>query len=104
MAEPDILDAGQLLNRLQRQAQTRRQFVGWGAGGLGAFFLNAAEAKTAPAGEALNFARDPSTPLSVLPPQFAPKVKRVIYLHMGGAPGPAGIVRPKAGADTVQRT
>ncbi|HEY5083215.1 MAG TPA: DUF1501 domain-containing protein, partial [Rhizomicrobium sp.] len=44
----------------------------------------ASHANTDPA--ALSFARDPSTPLSVLPPQFAPKVKRVIYLHMGGSP------------------
>jgi hypothetical protein len=30
--------------------------------------------------------RDPSKPLQVLPPNFAPKAKRVIYLHMAGAP------------------
>src|SRR6185312_16945002 len=83
MTEPN--DTGQYLELLRRQAQTRRQFVGLGAGGLGAFFLNDAFAKTAPAG-GLNFARDPSTPLSVLPPQFPAKAKRVIYLHMGGAP------------------
>src|SRR5580692_5098424 len=76
-----------LIDLLQRQARTRRQFVALGAGGLGAFFLNAANAKTLPAVSAgLNFTRDPSTPLSVLPPPFAAKAKRVIYLHMGGAP------------------
>jgi len=85
MTEPK--DTGQYLEFLQRQAQTRRQFVGLGAGGLGAFFLHAANAKTVTeASTGLKFVRDPSTPLSVLPPQFPAKVKRIIYLHMGGAP------------------
>jgi hypothetical protein len=76
-----------LLQRLDRLAQTRRQFVGWGAGGLGAFFMNTAYAAQQPsASTGLSFRRDPSTPLSVLPPQFPAKVKRIIYLHMGGAP------------------
>ncbi|HEX2761922.1 MAG TPA: hypothetical protein VHM27_15465, partial [Rhizomicrobium sp.] len=59
-----------LLRLLDIQADTRRRFLGWGMGGLGAFFLNDAMAK-APAGQnaALDFRRDPSTPLSVLPPQ-----------------------------------
>jgi len=75
-----------LLQRLDRLAQTRRQFVGWGAGGLGAFFMNTAYAAQQPlASTGLSFRRDPSTPLSVLPPQFPAKVKRIIYLHMGGA-------------------
>jgi hypothetical protein len=93
MTRPQDLNTEQVLELLQRQAQTRRQFVGWGAGGLGALFMNAAMAKqqggTALGGAdpaALNFARDPSTPLSVLPPQFAARAKRVIYLHMGGSP------------------
>ena len=34
----------------------------------------------------LDFTRDPSSPLSVLPPQFAARAKRIIYLHMAGAP------------------
>ena len=77
----------ELLEDMHRLAQTRRQFVGWGAGGLGAFFMNAALAAQQPTSSAgLSFKRDPSTPLSVLPPQFPAKVKRVIYLHMGGAP------------------
>ena len=76
-----------LLRLLNMEADTRRRFLGAGLGGLGAFFLNDALAK-APAGQnaALDFRRDPSTPLSVLPPQFPAKAKRVIYLHMGGAP------------------
>jgi hypothetical protein len=89
MSEPTSDD--RLAEYLKVQAQTRRQFAGWGAGGLGAFFMNSALAKapvphanTDPS--ALNFTRDPATPLSVLPPQFRAKVKRVIYLHMGGSP------------------
>jgi hypothetical protein len=77
-----------LTEYLKVQADTRRQFLGWGAGGLGAFFMNSAMAAPAPKidSAALNFVRDPATPLSVLPPQFRAKVKRVIYLHMGGSP------------------
>src|SRR6201996_7800562 len=76
-----------LLRLLNMEADTRRRFLGWGMGGLGAFFLNNAMAK-APAGQsaALDFRRDPSPHLSVCPPQFPAKAKRVIYLHMGGAP------------------
>lgn len=32
----------------------------------------------------LNLTRDPTTPLSPLPPQLPAKARRVIYLHMGG--------------------
>ena len=34
----------------------------------------------------LDFTRDASSPLAALPPQFPAKVRRVIYLHMAGAP------------------
>src|SRR5256885_12646031 len=34
----------------------------------------------------LDFTRDPKSPLAALPPQFAAKARRVIYLHMAGAP------------------
>src|SRR5205807_8011637 len=34
----------------------------------------------------LDLPRDPKSPLAALPPQFAPRAKRVIYLHMAGAP------------------
>ena len=49
-------------------------------------FSERGQRSTPPVSAGLNFTRDPSTPLSVLPPQFAAKVKRVIYLHMGGSP------------------
>src|SRR2546429_3517729 len=77
------------------QAQTRRNFLrSWGRG-LGTVFMGTLAAKfatsantaaTAAASPELDFTRDPSTPLSVLPPQFAAKARRVIYLHMAGAP------------------
>jgi hypothetical protein len=76
------------LNHCKLEADTRRQFLGWGMGGLGAFFLNDALAapKSAATVAALPVRRDPATPLTVLPPPFAPKARRVIYLHMGGSP------------------
>ena len=78
------------------QAQTRRLFLRNLSAGVGTIFMGAAAQHFAPAVRAgetgldgnpgLDFMRDPSSPLSVLPPQFAPRAKRVIYLHMAGAP------------------
>lgn len=72
------------------EAQTRRHFLSGCATGLGAMFmatlapgLRAAESTGA---RRLNFTRDASSPLSILPPQFAAKARRVIYIHMNGAP------------------
>src|SRR5262245_40142744 len=66
------------------QAQTRRHFLLGGAAGLGALFLSTTRA--AGGKPRLDFSRNPVSPLSSLPPQFAPKARRVIYLHMAGAP------------------
>lgn len=70
------------------QAQTRRHFLTTCATGLGAMFMASTEAAELAAGGVprLDFTRDPKSPLSPLPPQFAPKARRVIYLHMAGAP------------------
>ncbi len=70
------------------QNQTRRTFLKGAAGLGGALFLNQlAGIQTAgAAGAHLDFSRDPKSPLSPLPPQFPAKAKRVIYLHMAGAP------------------
>jgi hypothetical protein len=78
------------------QSQTRRHFLDQCATGLGSLFLGtmggvAPRLARAAAGEAggelqLDFRRDPARPLSPLPPQFAPKARRVIFLHMAGAP------------------
>src|SRR5579863_4308675 len=75
------------------QAQTRRHFLRTLGGGLGTLFVGTTMAKYAGASDtgrsessSLDFTRDASSPLSELPPQFASKVRRVIYLHMAGAP------------------
>ena len=70
------------------QAETRRHFLRTLGGGLGSLFVGAAMGKYAIAANdpGLDFQRDAASPLAVLPPQFAARVKRVIYLHMAGAP------------------
>src|ERR1700677_3278129 len=79
------------------QAQTRRHFLRSFTAGVGTMFLGTLASQfslpTAKATERgvdgnlrLDFTRDPSSPLSVLPPQFAARAKRIIYLHMAGAP------------------
>ena len=71
--------------RLERlQAITRRQFLQGGPVGLGAAALTALLARDAPAAD-----RSPAAeinPLAPRAPHFAPKAKRMIYLHMSGAP------------------
>ena len=73
-----------LQDELRRQSlvvDTRRQFLTRCTTGLGALYL---------ASQGLGAAHGPqhsaSNPQSPLPPQFAGKAKRVIYLHMIGAP------------------
>ena len=73
------------------QAQTRRHFLRTLGSGLGTLFVGTSLAQYVTPGKesasaALDFTRDPSSPLSELPPQFAAKVRRVIHLHMAGAP------------------
>ena len=75
------------------EAQTRRHFLRSTTSGLGAMFLGtlgsplallAEEASSGPG--RIEIKHDAKTPQGVLPPQFAPRAKRVIYLHMAGAP------------------
>jgi hypothetical protein len=77
------------------QARTRRHFLRTLGGGLGTLFMGTLAAKYATSTKLsgsttkvpnLDFTRDSSRPLSPLPPQFAAKARRVIYLHMAGAP------------------
>jgi hypothetical protein len=78
------------------QLQTRRHFLRSFTAGVGTMFLSSLGAPfAAPARAAelandgmprLDFSRDPRKPLAVLPPQFTARAKRVIYLHMAGAP------------------
>ena len=60
--------------------QTRRQFLrGAGQFSLGAIALRALGSRAEAAPAMVN-------PMAVRPPHFAPKVKRVVYLHMSGGP------------------
>ena len=74
------------------QAQTRRHFLRSLSSGMGSLFFGTSLARYALASDYhadksdLSFARDAATPLSQLPPEFPAKIKRVIYLHMAGAP------------------
>ena len=61
---------------------TRRHFLRDCTTGLGGMWL----ASQAMGSVASTPVHDPSSPLASLPPTFAPKAKRVIYLHMVGAP------------------
>ena len=79
----------------QVEAQTRRYFLKSATAGLGSMFLSTLFAANpgSPAAnpyvksaERLDIHRDPRSPLAALPPQFTGKVRRVIYLHMAGAP------------------
>ena len=79
------------LHRLLREydharvgAQTRRHFLRNCTTGLGALYL-ASLARGAGGGR-LGYERSAAEPLAPLPPQFPAKAKRVIYLHMAGAP------------------
>ncbi|MDA7514429.1 DUF1501 domain-containing protein [bacterium] len=68
---------------LDLQNTTRRHFLRDCSTGLGGMWLanQMAQAKSP-----LTIQHDPSAPLAPLLPQISPKVKRVIYLHMIGAP------------------
>ncbi len=67
------------------RAETRRHFLRTCATGMGAMFLGGLGHRLA-ASTPLDFTRNPSAPLAPLAPQFAAKARRVIYLHMAGAP------------------
>jgi hypothetical protein len=70
--------------RLERlRHMTRRHFFRESQAGLGAIALASLLARDAPAGATAD--KLPS-PLAPKPPHFAPKAKRVIYLHMTGSP------------------
>jgi hypothetical protein len=64
-------------------ALTRRHFLKTCSTGLGAMWLGSLAHASA---NRLSFARPAAEPLAPLPPQFPAKAKRVIYLHMAGAP------------------
>lgn len=71
----------QHLQHVHIQHQTRRHFLRDGMAGLGAFWL-AQQAS----GAAVAKVRDSARPLVPQKPHFKPRAKRVIFLHMAGAP------------------
>lgn len=64
------------------QQQTRRHFLRDGMTGLGALWMGMQGAQATP----LEINHSTEQPLNMLPPQYPSKVKRVIFLHMVGAP------------------
>src|SRR6185503_7216538 len=67
-------------------AVTRRHFLNTCTTGPRAMFLRSLATRALGAPNRLDFSRPASQPLAPLPPQFTAKAKRVIYLHMAGAP------------------
>jgi len=70
---------------------TRRHFLRDCATGMGALWLGSQGFASVSNG----IRRNSSKPLGVLPPHFAPKAKRVIFLHMAGAPSQFEMFQPK---------
>ena len=70
--------------RVQLQRDTRRQFLSQCTTGLGSVFL--ASQMAAASDQIGRPKHDAANPLSAVAPHFPAKVKRVIYLHMIGAP------------------
>jgi hypothetical protein len=78
----------QKLHHDQLQLQTRRHFMHGCGAGLGALWFagSSPSARADDGGTKPPAARDPEKPLAVRAPHFAAKAKRVIFLHMAGAP------------------
>jgi hypothetical protein len=72
------------LHHAQLEHQTRRHFLSKCGLGLGALWLAGTSGRSW--GSAGPLVKDPANPLAPAAPHFAPKAKRVIYLHMAGAP------------------
>lgn len=74
-----------ILEKERLQAITRRHFLRTCATGMGSMFL-ATTATSLSGSQGLNFTRSPTAPVAPLAPQFPGKARRVIYMHMAGAP------------------
>jgi hypothetical protein len=72
------------LQQEQLRHVTRRHFLRESAFGLGALCFGSQGLMGATGGGVAR--RDAAAPLSTLAPSFAPKAKRIIFLHMAGAP------------------
>ncbi len=64
-----------------RQQATRRHFLRNCATGLGAMWLGSTAGRAS-----TSIVHDTANPLNAIPPQFAARAKRVIFMHMAGAP------------------
>jgi hypothetical protein len=73
----------QHLQQEQLRLATRRHFLKEAAFGLGSLCLTSQNLFGAGSS---NVERDTTVPLAPLAPSFAPKAKRIIFLHMAGAP------------------
>src|SRR5438105_2348379 len=71
---------------LTARAQTRRAFLRGSGLGLGALALGGLLDGEGAAAGAIKHLPKSGSPLAPRKPHFAPKAKRVIYLHMSGAP------------------
>ncbi|MCC7085923.1 MAG: DUF1501 domain-containing protein [Pirellulales bacterium] len=80
----------QELHRNRLQLETRRLFLHGCGAGLGAIWLGAhaqtARANTSSASADPQGARDPDRPLAARAPHFPARAKRIIFMHMAGAP------------------
>jgi len=77
-----MLDPATQFHRDRLQHLTRRHFLGGSAMSLASMWLASLNGAKA----AVKVARDAATPFAPAAPHFAPRAKRVIYLHMAGAP------------------
>jgi len=73
----------QQLNHEQLQHTTRRHFLRQCTTGLGTMWLGSQLGHASTAG---TIVRDSANPLTSITPTTAPRAKRIIYLHMAGAP------------------
>ncbi|MEQ8835955.1 MAG: DUF1501 domain-containing protein, partial [Lacipirellulaceae bacterium] len=73
------------LAKLTVEQATRRHFLRDCVAGLGGFGLAGLLAENS-LGSASPIQRNPAKPLAPLDPHFKPRAKRVIFLHMAGAP------------------
>jgi hypothetical protein len=72
------------LQHAQLEHRTRRHFLSQCGLGLGAMWFAGTSGRAWGSSAALT--KDPANPLAPAAPHFAAKAKRVIYLHMAGAP------------------
>lgn len=78
-----------LLRQLQHESlgqATRRHFLRDCTTGLGAMFFSAMGGQALAAAPGNRFTRPQAEPMSTLAPDFPARAKRVIFLHMAGAP------------------